>query len=83
MTFNAGCWRLRLVVLAIAASLSSGCGTAGSERPAVSACPPVVDYGAAEQAEIAAELHTLPKGSVLVEVLSDYAVMRNQARACG
>jgi hypothetical protein len=43
----------------------------------------VVEYGAAEQAQIAAELDALPDGALLDEVLSDYAVMRDQARACG
>jgi hypothetical protein len=61
MTFSGECWRQRLVVLAIAASLPSGCGTAGSKRPVVAACPPVVDYGAELQARAAAEVDAFPR----------------------
>ena len=82
MTFSGKCWRRRLVVLAIVASLLSGCGTAGSDRSAVAVCPPVVDYGAELQAQAAAELQMLPEGSAVATLLSDYAVMRDQARAC-
>jgi hypothetical protein len=64
------------------ASLPSACGTAGSDRSAVAVCPPVVDYGAELQEKAAVELDTLPEGSALVGLLSDYAVMRDQARAC-
>jgi hypothetical protein len=60
MRFSGRCWKRQLAVLAIAGSLLSGCGTAGSEQQAASACPPVVDYGAAEQTQIAAELDALP-----------------------
>ena len=82
MPFSAGCWRRRLVVLVIAASLPGGCGTARSDRPAGTVCPPVVDYGADLQVQAAAELQVLPKGSAIATVLGDYAVMRDQARAC-
>ena len=82
MTFNARCWKRRLVVLAIVASLPSGCGTAGSDRSAAAVCPPVVEYGAELQAAAAAEVETLPAGSAVAVLLSDYAVMRDQARAC-
>ena len=82
MTFSARCWKRRLVVLAIVASLPSGCGTGGSERSATTVCPPVVEYNAELQASTAADLETLPDGSAVVVLLSDYAVMRDQARAC-
>ncbi len=82
MTFNATCWTRRLVVLAIATSLLSGCGTAGSDRPGSVACPPVVGYGAELQAAASAEVEALPEGSAVAVLLSDYAVMRDQARAC-
>ena len=82
MTFSGKCWRRRRVVLAIAASLLGGCGTAGSDRPTAVACPPVVGYGAELQARAAAEVDALPAGSAVADLLSDYAVMRDQARAC-
>jgi hypothetical protein len=82
MTFSGKCWRPRRVALAIAASLLGGCGTAGSDRPGSVACPPVVGYGTEVQAQAAAEVDALPAGSALAGLLSDYAVMRDQARAC-
>ncbi|HBR99404.1 MAG TPA: hypothetical protein DD979_18805 [Gammaproteobacteria bacterium] len=59
----------------------SACATANSER-AVGVCPPVVEYSAGFQARAAKELQALPEGSAVVEMLSDYAVMREQARGC-
>jgi hypothetical protein len=53
---------------------------AGSEGHAP--CPPVVEYSPAEQSKAAAEIETLPEGTVLVGMLSDYAVLRDQARTC-
>jgi hypothetical protein len=41
-----------------------------------------VEYSAEFQARAAEELALLPGGSAVVEMLSDYAVMREQARAC-
>lgn len=58
----------------------TGCATAGSDARAP--CPPVVEYDAAEQARAADEVEALPEGAVVVRMLSDYAVMRDQARAC-
>ncbi len=45
-------------------------------------CPPVVPYDRAFLARAAAELDMLPAGSPLETMLADYAVMRDQARAC-
>ena len=55
---------------------------ASSERPGSVVCPPVVGYGAELQVRAAAEVDTLPAGSAVADLLSDYAVMRDQARAC-
>jgi hypothetical protein len=43
---------------------------------------PVVGYDADLQQRAAAEADALAEGSALAELLSDYAVMRDQARAC-
>ena len=82
MTSNAGCWKQRLAVLVIVTSLLSGCATVGSDGSGPRACPPVVEYSSEFQARAAEELALLPEGSAVAEMLADYAVMRDQARAC-
>ncbi|MCV2882467.1 hypothetical protein [Actibacterium sp. XHP0104] len=82
MTYNDGCSRQRRVVLAIATSLLTGCATVGSDGGALRACPPVVAYSREFQARAAEELALLSEGSAIAEMLSDYAVMREQARMC-
>ena len=58
----------------------TGCAMAGSDTRAP--CPPVVDYTAAEQARAADEVTALPEAFVIIRMLSDYAVLRDQSRAC-
>ena len=82
MKFSERCWRLRLAALAIATSWLTGCATAGFEAGGVAACPPVVEYSREFQARAAEELATLADGSAIAEMMADYAVMREQARAC-
>ena len=82
MQSNAGCSRRRLAVLVIATSWLTGCAMAGFETGGVAACPPVVEYSREFQAQAAEELAMLPNGSAVVEIMGDYAVMRDQARAC-
>jgi hypothetical protein len=50
---------------------------------AVSTCPSAVDYSREFQARAADELALLPHGSAIGEMLADYAVTRDQVRACG
>ena len=45
-------------------------------------CPPAVEYSRELQARTADELASLPEGSIIAEMLTDYAVMRDQSRAC-
>ncbi len=82
MTSNAGCWKRHLAALAIATSLLSGCATVGSEPGIATVCPPVVEYSREFQARAAEELARLPHGSAIAEMLSDYAVIRDQVRMC-
>ena len=82
MTSNAGCWRRRLAVLAIATVSLTGCAKVSSEDSRLVTCPPVVEYGRELRARAAEELAGLTEGSVIVEMLSDYGVMRDQARTC-
>jgi hypothetical protein len=83
MKSNVGCWRRPLAVLVIATSWLTGCVTAGFEAGCVGTCPPVAEYSREFQAQAAEELVLLPEGSAIVEMLADYAVMREQARECG
>ncbi|QYX58122.1 hypothetical protein K1T73_07080 [Roseovarius sp. SCSIO 43702] len=82
MTSNAGCWRQRLAALAIGTSLLSGCATVGSDGSGPAACPPVVEYGREIKVRATDELGTLSDRSAIAELLADYGVMRDQARAC-
>lgn len=50
--------------------------------PPPAICPPVLEYTQAEQARLADELGALPVGALIAEWLSDYSVMREQARFC-
>ena len=58
----------------------SACATGGSDARAP--CPPVVEYTAADQAQAANEVEALPEGALIVRMLIDYTVLRDQARAC-
>jgi hypothetical protein len=42
-----------------------------------------VEYSREFQSLAAEEMALLPDGSAITEMLSDYVVMREQARACG
>ena len=77
---NAGCWKRQLAALVVATSLLSGCATVGYDGSGTAACPPVVEYSREFQTRAAEELALLPEGSAIVEMLSDYAVMREQAK---
>lgn len=82
MQFKAGCWRQRLAVLVIGASWLTGCATVDSETGGGAVCPPIAEYSRQFQARAAEDLALLPEASAVIEMLSDYAVMREQARAC-
>ena len=58
----------------------TACAAAGSDTQVP--CPPIVDYSAGEQARAAAEVDALPEGAMIVRMLADYAVLRDQARSC-
>jgi len=82
MTSNAKCSTRRLAALAIATISLTGCATVSSEVGGQGTCPPVVEYRREFQARAAEEMALLPEGSVIAEMLSDYSVMREQARVC-
>ena len=81
MPSTARCWTQPRVALAAATIFLTGCA-GGSFDTVPSACPPVVDYSRAEQARVADELAALPGGTLIAEWLADYAVLRDQVRAC-
>jgi len=41
-----------------------------------------MEYSQAEQAQAAGEIASLPQNAVIIGWLSDYSVMRDQARIC-
>ena len=71
---------LRAALAAVTIFLT-GCATAGSDPPP-SSCPPVVAYSQAEQMRVAEEVAALSEGALIMGWLADYAVLRDQARAC-
>ena len=82
MMSNAGCWMRRLAALVIAAISLTGCATVASDAPVATVCPPVVEYSREFQARAADELDLLPEDSAIAEMLANYSVIRDQARAC-
>lgn len=67
------------MLLALAPSLLSACGTGSYSG----ACPPLREYTREFQNELADEVVALPPAAVRIpEALSDYAVLRDQVRAC-
>ena len=81
MKSNARCWMLPAAAPLIAMLWLSACATVNSD--AVSSCPPVVEYTTVDQAQAAAEVETMPESALVVQMLSDYAVLRDQVRTCG
>ncbi len=81
MKSNARCWTPPAVVPLIAMLWLSACAMGGSDRLG-QVCPPVVEYSTADQVRAADEVEALPEGAVIVRMLSDYSVMRDQARIC-
>jgi hypothetical protein len=84
MRCNARYSTRQLAVLAIGTSLLSGCATIASDGArALGACSPVLEYSRKSKARAAKDLALRPEGSAVVEMLSDYAVMRAQATVFG
>ena len=79
---NVRCWTQRAAVLATAMISLTGCATGSSEQRSAFVCPPVVAYTREEQRRVADEVDTLPEGSVIVDWLADYMVLRGQLRVC-
>jgi hypothetical protein len=80
MPSNDRCSTLPPAALMIAILWLTGCAMGGSDASAP--CPPVVDYTAADQVRAADEVEALPEGAIVIRMLSDYAMLRDQVRAC-
>ena len=80
MKSKARCWTLPAAAPMIAMLWLTGCAVGGFD--ALATCPPIVEYSVADQFRAAAEIEALPEGAVMIEMMSDYAVVRDQARAC-
>jgi len=56
--------------------------TASFTADGLVACTPAMEYGSEFQARTAQDLATLPEGTAIVEMMDDYAAMREPARIC-
>lgn len=75
------CWTQPHAALAAATVFLTGCAAVGSDAQS-SACPSLVAQSRAEQQQVADEVAALPSEAVIIAWLADYAVLRDQARAC-
>ena len=80
MISNVRCSTPPAAALLIVMLWLGACATDGSD--AMPRCPPVVDYSPTYQETAAAEIETLSEVFIVVQMLNDYAVLREQARAC-
>lgn len=81
MPSTARCWTRPHGALAAATIFLTGCAGVSFEAPH-GACPPVVEYGRAEQSRVAEEVAALSESAMIVGWLADFAVLREQVRAC-
>ena len=81
MPSTARCWTPPPGALAAATIFLTACAGVGSDAQP-GACPPVVEYSRAEQARVVEEVAVLPEVALIPDWLADYAVLRDQARAC-
>ena len=82
MPFSVRCWRPPAGALAAVTILLTGCAAGSSERWTGFVCPAVVDYSRDEQRRVADAVAALPDGSVIIDWLTDYAVLRAQLDDC-
>ncbi len=71
--------RLILILSAIALAVWA---IAGCSAVNPGPCPPLKAYTAEENNRLADELDALPEGSITIDVIADYMVLRDQVRAC-
>lgn len=57
----------------------SACAMAGSDEKADR--PPVVEYSGADMNRVSDQVDALPESALIVRMLTDYAVLRDEERA--
>lgn len=82
MTCHDRCTRRQCVVLAPTPILLKGCGTCTFAPVHVRVCPRVVEYEPVSEARAAEKMGLLLEGSEIEESMSDFAILRKQARVC-
>ena len=80
MKSNARCWTPPAAAPLIVMLWLSACAMGDFDGPA--ACPPVVKYTKVDQLRAAIEVEALPEDAVVLRMLSDYAVLRDQSETC-
>lgn len=80
MKSNAKCWTPPGAAPLIATLWLSACATGVFDGNAP--CPPVVEYSPDDQSLAAEEVEALPEAALIVQMLADYSVLRDQAKAC-
>ena len=80
MKSNGRCWTLPAAALLIAMLWLSAC--AMGDFDGLAACPPVAKYTKVDHLRAAIEVEALPEDAVVLRMLSDYAVLRDQSEAC-
>lgn len=70
----------RWMLLALVLTLLNACGTASSNPACV--CPPIKEYSRDFQKRLAEEIKATKETSAIMEVLMDYAKIRDQIRIC-
>lgn len=66
----------RLAIFVMASSSLTGCMSTQINT----GCPPLVEYSAETQRKAADELESLPKGSVVARMITDYGKTRKACR---
>lgn len=80
MTSNAKCWTPPAAAPLIAMLWLTASAMAGFDARAP--CPPVVEYSRSDQTRAAAEIEAMSASTVVVGMLGDNTMLRDQLRAC-
>lgn len=76
------CTALPIIGIAIALFGLGGCANGAGSASNAAVCPPLRSYSEDFRKRAVAEMELLPDKSAVEEMLTDYAVLRQQIRAC-